>query len=94
MTTHVEATLIPAGKALTKSANLTPRGLSSKHNPVKFCSGIEGILPTQRPISQPVPVVRVTFCSRVQFVNRCWALMYAERHALDRWGFVEEILRG
>ena len=58
------AALMPAGKAVTKSAARTPSGESSRQRPGKSSTG--GVFPTHRPSSQPTPVVILTFCSRVK----------------------------
>ena len=62
--THVDAALILAGKTVTKSALITPRVESIRQRPGKSPMG--GILPLQRPFSQPTPVVTLTFCSSDQ----------------------------
>jgi hypothetical protein len=57
----VDAALIAAGNAVTKSAKRIPRGESSRQRPGKSPMG--AILSTQRPFAQPMPVVMLTFCS-------------------------------
>lgn len=61
MATHVEAALIPAGNAVTRSAKRTPNGLSSKQSPGHPTSGIAPMFPTHLPTSHPTPVVILTF---------------------------------
>ena len=62
--TYVDAALMPAGKAVTKSAILTPSGESWRHRPGK--SPTAGVFPEQTPLAQPIPVVILTFCSSVK----------------------------
>lgn len=78
--THVDAALIPAGKADTKSANLTPSGLSSRHSPVQFLLGMGGVFPTHRPMDHPVPVHSMLFSSTVQLARNARALACAACH--------------
>ena len=85
---HVDATVMPAGNAVTKSARRTPSGESSRQSPGHEFTA--PMLPTQRPFSHPTPVTEVTLSSRDQRATSRCAFACAAAHAGPKSGMRSE----
>ena len=81
---HVDAVVIPAGNAVTKSVKRTPSGESSRQSPGQ--SPTAGMFPTHRPPIQPTPVVAATFSSSDQLETICLAFAWARAQAGPKSG--------
>ena len=91
---HVDATVIPAGNAVTRLTVRTPRGASWRHRPgqLRLLSGTEraGMFPMHRPWKIPDPVEIPTFCSSVRPDTNAWARECADAHAGSKSGISSE----
>ena len=81
---HVDATVTPAGNAVTKSVSRTPSGESSRQSPGQPPTA--AMFPTQRPRIQNTPVTAVTLSSIDHPAVRDLALACAAAHAGPKSG--------
>ena len=81
---HVDATVIPAGNAVTKSVRRTPSGESSRHSPGQEPTA--PMFPTHRPFCHPTPVTEFTLSSTDHPAMNCCAFECASAHAGPKSG--------